>query len=141
MKETNNFIKFKHQYYGNYKFKHTYDIFSKQKKIGTIVFVKKNKIFVIGYLLIFPEYRKCHYGYKVIEYILSHYKVDCIVGETLYKASGFWNKCIRYFNGQRKNITTCDNCSSSFVIPKFKIKREEMIKLLNTGYEISEIWN
>lgn len=61
-----------------------------------------------------------------IDCILSHYKMDCIVAQILYEVRRFWNKCIKKFNRQRKNITICDNCSSSFVIPKSKISCGEM---------------
>lgn len=81
-------------------------------------------------------HRRNHYGYQVIDYILSHYKVDCIIGQSLYNARGFWNKCVKKFNGQRKNVTICNNCSSSFVIPRCEIERNEMIRLLEIGYEI-----
>lgn len=129
-------IRFKHQYIGNYKWKYKYSIFDGSEEIGTIAFTKKNKFFIIGYLEIFSHYQGKHYGYEIINYILAHYKVTCIVGETLNESRGFWNKCIKKFNGQRKNISTCDNCSSSFIIPKYKISDHDMRELLDIAYEI-----
>lgn len=129
-------IKFKQRYIGTYKLKHKYSIFYDPDEIGKISFIKKNHIFIIGYLQIFSNYQGQHYGYEIVRNILSRYKVNCIVGETLFESRGFWNKCIKKFNGQRKNITTCNNCSSSFVIPRYEISYDEMEKLLNIGYEI-----
>lgn len=129
-------IKIKPQYIGIYKQYHQYDIFANNQKIGVINFIKKNRVLVIGYFNIFEYYRGQHYGYQVIKHLLSYYKIDCIVGQTLYSSRSFWNKCIKNFNGQRRNITTCDNCSSSFIIPKYKIDNYEMQKLLNIGHEI-----
>lgn len=113
-----------------------YNIYNGSQKIGEISFVKKKNIFIIGYFKILEYYRGNHYGYQVIDYILSHYKVNCIIGETLYEARGFWNKCIKKFNGQRMNVTICDSCSSSFVIPRHKMGHDEMEKLLEVGYRI-----
>lgn len=113
-----------------------YNIYDRKQKIGEISFTKKMNIFVIGYFKILEYHRGNHYGYQVVDYILSHYKVNCIIGQTLYEARGFWNKCIKRFNGQRMNIATCANCSSSFVIPRYKIDHDEMEKLLKIGYGI-----
>lgn len=113
-----------------------YFILSGTNQIGEITFKKKNKVFIIGFITIYKEYRNQHYGYKVIKYVLSHYKINCIIGETLNESKGFWNKCIKKFDGQRKNISVCDNCSSSFVIPKYNISNEQMYELLEIAYEI-----
>ena len=113
-----------------------YNIYNGNQKIGEISFVKKKNIFIIGYFKILEYHRGNHWGYQGIDYILSHYKVNCIIGEALYGARGFWNKCIKRFNGQRMNVTICDTCSSSFVIPRYKIGRDEMEKLLKVGYGI-----
>ena len=129
-------IKFKPQCIGDIKLHYQYNIIRSNQKIGEICFVKKRNIFIIGYLKILEYHRGNHYGYQVIDYILSHYKVDCIVGQSLYEARGFWNKCISKYNGQRKNIVTCNSCSSSFVIPRYKITHDEMEKLLNIGCEV-----
>lgn len=130
-------IKFKRQCIGNCKVRYRYNILKDSKEIGEIMFAKKNKILILGYLQIYPNYCGQHNGYEVIQYILSHYKINCIVGQTLYDARGFWNKCIKKFNGQRKNIRICNNCSSSFVIPRYKISDYEMEELLEIGQEIS----
>ena len=122
---------------GNQRIHNQYFILSGSKQIGEITFKKKNKIFIIGFIAICKEYRSYHYGYKVIEYVLSHYKINCIIGETLSESKGFWNKCIKKFDGQRKNISICDNCSSSFVIPKYNISNEQMYELLEISYEIT----
>lgn len=122
---------------GNHRVHNQYFILAGSKHIGEITFAKKNKIFVIGFIEIYQKYRNNHYGYKVIEYILSHYKINCIIGETLNQSKGFWNKCIKKFNGQRKNISVCDNCSSSFVIPKYNISKEQMYELLEISYDIT----
>ena len=65
---------------------------------------------IIHTLKIYQQYRHNYYGYQVIEYLLSHYKVKCIIGEILYTSRGFWNKCIHKYNGQRHNIVYLDNC-------------------------------
>lgn len=100
-----------------------YQIISGTKTIGTIKFMIKKNLFLLGNLLIYPEYQKQYYGYKIIEYIFSHYKIKCIIGETLIDSRGFWNKCIKKYNGQRKNIAYSDDCSSSFIIPKYNLTR------------------
>lgn len=122
---------------GNHRIHNQYFILSGSKQIGEITFKKKNKVFIIGFIGIYKEYRNQHYEYKVIEYILSHYKINCIIGETLNESKGLWNKCIKKFDGQRKNISVCDNCSSSFVIPKYNINNELMYELLEIAYEIT----
>ena len=132
-----NNIKFQVVKIGNHRIHNQYIILAGSKQIGEITFKKKNKIFIIGFIAICKEYRSQHYGYKVIDYILSHYKINCIVGETLNHSKGFWNKCIKKFNGQRKNISLCDNCSSSFVIPKCNISNKKMYELLEVSYEIT----
>ncbi len=124
------------QYTGTYKQYYKYYIFINNQKVGVISIIKKNRILIIGYLKIFEYCRGNHYGYQVIDYLLSHYKINCIVGQSLYDARGFWNKCIKRFNGQRRNISICENCSSSFVIPKYPISKCEMIDLLNIGHDI-----
>lgn len=138
--KSGNSIVFKQKPIGTYKLCYQYNILNDGKKIGEISFIKrrikKRNIFIIGFLKILEYHRGNHYGYQVIDYILSHYRVDYIVGQSLYSARGFWNKCIKKFNGQRKNITICDNCSSSFVIPRHEIGIDEMIRLLEIGYEI-----
>lgn len=129
-------ISFKPKYAGSHKVYCTYSIYDNDVKIGEISFIKKKKIFIIGYLKILEYFQRQHYGYHVISYILSHYKTDCIIGQSLYDARGFWNKCIKKFHGQRKNITTCRNCSSSFVIPRYEISSDKMTELLELGCEI-----
>lgn len=113
-------------------FKHVHIIYKGNDKIGEITFIKKNKILLILFMEIYPEHRNRYYGYKVIEYLLSHYKINCIIGECLITARGFWNKCIHKYNGQRRNIHYSDNCSSSFVIPQYKISNSDIYNLLET---------
>ena len=126
-------IRFKRMKY----FPHKYRIInSKGITIGTIDFIKRDHMIFIGNLLIYKKHQHKHYGYEVIEYILSHYKINCIVGETLYKARGFWNKCIQKYNGQRKNVTYSRACSSSFVIPKYEISEEQIVKYLHELYKV-----
>ena len=132
-----NNIHFKQIKIGKHHIQNKYYIFSGSTQIGEITYKKKNKIFIIGFIEIYKEYRNHHYGYEVIKYILSHYKINYIVGETLDQSKGFWNKCIKKFNGQRKNISICDNCSSSFVIPKYNICNEQMYELLEISYNIT----
>lgn len=130
------FIYFKRPKFGDFSPRNEYEIFYKKEKIGEIFFLKKKRIFIIGYVSIFKEYRNKGYGYLVIEYILSHYKVNCIVGETLLESRGFWKKCIQKYNGQRKNVKSCDNCTSSFIIPKYSIREDELLELLDIGYQL-----
>lgn len=74
---------------GNHRIHNQYFILSGSKQIGEIVFKKKNKVFIIGFIVICKEHGSQHYGYKVIEYVLSHYKINCIIGETLSESKGF----------------------------------------------------
>ena len=131
-----NAIRFKQQCTGSHKLYCHYNILCKDQKIGEISFTRKREVFIIGYFKILEYHQGHHYGYQVIDYILSHSKVKCIVGQSLYSSRGFWNKCIHKFNGQRKNITTRDSCSSSFVIPRYQISKYRMADLLNIGCEI-----
>lgn len=128
-------IKITHYKKYNHSFKYKYNIYNNKLLIGYIEFIKKDDILILGYLYIYCKYRDKHYGYKIIEYLLSHYKVTCIIGETLYESRGFWNRCIHKYSGQRKNITYTDNCTSSFVIPKTKISQIEIYNLLHYAYQ------
>ena len=128
-------IKIIHYKKYNHSFKHRYNIYDNKLLIGYIEFIKKDNILILGYLYVYCKYRGKHYGYKIIEYLLSHYKTTCIVGETLYESRGFWNKCIHKYNGQRKNITYTDNCTSSFIIPKIKMSQIEIYNLLHYAYQ------
>lgn len=114
--------------------KRNYDILLSSTQIGEIEFRKKNNILIICFMEIYSEYRNKHYGYQVIEYLLSHYKAKCIIGESVFDAKTFWNKCIKKYNGMRKNITYSDNCTSSFVIPKYTISGEELYRMLEFAY-------
>lgn len=107
-----------------------------QKEIGYIEFIRKNEIIIISYLHIYTSYRHKHYGYQVIDYLFSHYKFKCIIGETLKESRGFWNKCIHKYNGMRRNIYYSDNCTSSFVIPRQKISYKQIWDLLDYSYNI-----
>ncbi len=82
-------IRFKHQYIGNYKWKYKYSICDGPEEIGTIAFTKENKIFIIGFLNIFSHYQGKHYGYETINYILTHYKVNCMIGKILRESGDF----------------------------------------------------
>lgn len=64
-------------------FKNKYYILLSNKEIGFIEFIRKNKIIIISYLHIYTSYQHNHYGYQIVEYLLSHYKLKCIIGETL----------------------------------------------------------
>lgn len=116
--------------YGKYFSKYEHKIYYKKEQIGEISFIKRNKILIIGFIGIFKEYRRNGYGYLIVEYLLSHYKVNCIVGEVLFDARGFWRKCIKKYNGERKNISYCYNCTSSFIIPKYDINKSDLYELL-----------
>ena len=107
-----------------------------QKEIGYIEFIRKNEIIIISYLHIYTSYRHKHYGYQVIDYLFSHYKFKCIIGETLKESRGFWNKCIHKYNGMRRNIYYSDNCTSSFVIPRQEISYKQIWDLLDYSYNI-----
>lgn len=126
-------IKFKRKQF----LKHDYEIIDSDHFIGEIEFIKRDNIFFIKWLSIHPGYRNNHYGYKVIEHVLSHYKVKCIIGETLSESKGFWNKCIHKYNGQRKNVHYSSDCTSSFVIPKYKISQDELYEYLYDLYNPS----
>lgn len=64
--------------------RYNYIILLLSTQIGEIEFMKKNNIIIICYMQIYPEYRNNHYGYQVIEYLLSHYKANCIIGESVF---------------------------------------------------------
>ena len=113
---------------------HRYIIFISNKEIGHIEFIRKNKMMIILYLYIYTPYRHNHYGFQVVEYLISHYKPKCIIGETLKSSRGFWNKCIHKYGGQRKNVSYSDDCTSSFVIPKYNITRSNVYDLLEYIY-------
>ena len=126
----------KQKRFDNFHIRNKYYIYLGSINIGELTYKKQNKIFILGYLHIYPEYRKQGYGKQIIEYILSHYKINCIVGETLYESKRFWNKCIKQHNGQKRNVDYCGNCSNSFVIPKYKISDDELYDLLGIAYRI-----
>lgn len=111
-------------------------IYNRKQEVGTLEFIKKDNILIIAYLKIYSEYQHKHYGYQVIDYLFSHYKFKCIIGETLKESKGFWNKCIRKYNGMRRNIYYSDNCTSSFVIPRQEISYKQIWDLLNYSYNI-----
>lgn len=112
-----------------------YNIFENKTKIGEIDFRFRNHMIILIRIYINEEYRHQGYGYKTIEYLLNHYKVKCIIGQTTYESRGFWNKCIKKYNGIRKNVTCYDNCSSSFIIPRQNINNMTMYNLLEISYE------
>lgn len=126
----------KQKRFDNFHIRNKYYIYLGSINIGELTYKKQNKIFILGYLYIHSEYRKQGYGKQIIEYILSHYKIDCIIGETLYESKRFWNKCIKQHNGQRRSVNYCSNCSNSFVIPKYKISDDELYDLLGIAYRI-----
>ena len=126
----------KQKRFDNFHIRNKYYIYLGSINIGELTYKKQNKIFILGYLYIHSEYRKQGYGKQIIEYILSHYKIDCIIGETLYESKRFWNKCIKQHNGQRRSVNYCSNCSNSFVIPKYKISDDELYDLLEIAYRI-----
>jgi GNAT superfamily N-acetyltransferase len=113
-----------------------YDIYDNKTQIGQIDFIIKNHIIILANIFIKQEYQYKGYGYKTVEYLLNHYKSRCIIGQTLYESKGFWNKCIKKYNGMRKNIIYCGNCSSSFIIPRQNIDNDTMYDLLELSYEI-----
>lgn len=129
-------IKIKHKILFGIQSKNRYIIVLDKIQIGEISFIKRNHILIIGFLKIYSKYRNNGYGYKTIEYLLSHYKINCIVGQTLQESKTFWNKCVKKFNGERRNVHTLENCSSSFVIPKYNIPNNELCKMLDLGHEI-----
>lgn len=132
------YIKIKPRYIDKVCIKNEYAIIDTtiSQEVGNITFKIVNHKLIIGFLGINNPYKKQGYGTAVIDYLLSHYKIDCIIGETLYEARTFWNKMIRKYNGQRHNISACSTCSSSFVIPKYKISNEQLYKLLNLSLDI-----
>lgn len=96
-------IKIKPRYVSgtNIRVKYEYIIIdtNSTQEIGSIVFKIVKRKLIIGFLYIKEQYQKQGYGLSVIEYLLSHYKIDCVVGESLYEARTFWNKMIKRFNG------------------------------------------
>lgn len=75
----------KQERFDNYHIRNKYFIYLVSTKIGELIYKKQNKIFILGYLYIYPDYQKQGYGKQVIDHILSHYKINCIIGETLYE--------------------------------------------------------
>ena len=130
-------VHIKQERFNNHHIKNKYHLFLGVTKIGELTYKKQNKIFILGYIEVYSEYRNQGYGKQIIDYILSRYKIDCIVGESLYEVRGFWNKCINQYKGQRRKITYCENCSNSFVIPKYNISDDELYELLEIAYWIN----
>ena len=67
---------------------------------------------------------------QTISYLLEHYKINTILGETLNTSTGFYDECIKNFDGNRHNITYSDNCSSLFVISDINISNDKIYELL-----------
>lgn len=128
-------IKLKREKIGNvviYKSR-LYLIYDNNKNVGEIEYKKINKKLIICSLVIYENYQNKGYAKKTIEYLLNTHKIDCIIGETLESSRGFWHKMIIEFNGCRKNITYCNNCTSSFIIPKQNISCNEVYNLLKSA--------
>jgi hypothetical protein len=120
-----------------YTLKHRYHIVENNSVVGEIAYKPYRKNYVLlGYLHIFPEFQGKHFGQAAVDLLLKKFPNRSIVGETLKTSRGFWRKCIERYNGIRKNLYSCDNCSSSFVIPKRKISYEELWDCLMVGYDI-----
>lgn len=118
-------------------YKYYYRILDRRKEIGYIIYTIKDKNVIIGLLHIHPEFRGQRYGYKVVEYLLKRYPTKSIIGETLLESRGFWQKCIRKYNGVRKNVHYADNCTSAFLIPKKEISFDDLMNYLELAYEIA----
>lgn len=112
-------VKYKIKDYWVYE-KREYNIIKNNIEVGTIKYIKTNKVFFIKGLYLKEEYKKQGIGTLVIDYILNNYKIDYIMGEALIESRGFWAKMIKKYNGFRRNITYSENCSSTFIIPKAK---------------------
>lgn len=120
----------------NYINDNEYIIYDNSTPIGEIVYKQENNIFIIGFVEVYPQYKNKHYGYQIIDYILNNFTVDCIVGEILDTAKGFWNKCIIKYKGKEVNLTHSENCNSSLIIPEQNIDELTMKKLLEEAYWI-----
>lgn len=116
--------------------KYHWEIWERKNQIGEITYMICGKYVILGHLDIFSEYRKQHFGYKAIEFLMKKYPTKSIVGETLSTSTGFWKKCIKKYNGARKNISYCINCTSSFIIPKRDITYDELWDCLEIAYKI-----
>ena len=117
--------------------KHHYFIVENNISVGEIVYKPYHKNYLlVGHIYIYPDYQGNHFGQTAVELLLKKFPNRSIVGETLKTSRGFWHKCIQQHNGIRKNLYSCDNCSSSFVIPKRKISYEELWDCLMVAYDI-----
>ena len=116
--------------------KYHYTIYDRTRQIGEITYKIHGKYVIVGHLFISHEYRNLGYGYLVVEYLMKKYKTKYIVGETLIASRGFWHKCTKRYDGMRKNMHYCDNCSSAFIIPKTKIEDAKLWELLEVAYSI-----
>lgn len=117
-------------------YKYHWEIWERRTKVGELTYTVSGRFVILGYLYICPAHRKKQFGYKTVEYLLKRYPTKSIVGETLSTSKGFWRKCIKKYNGVRKNVSYCDNCSSSFIIPKRDITFDKLKKCLETAYQI-----
>lgn len=117
--------------------KHHYYIFEKGKPVGVIEYKPyRKKYILVSFLEIYPEYRNQHLGYSAVELLMKKHPTKSLVGETLESSRGFWGKCISKYNGTRKNMAICTNCTSSFIIPKREISGQELWDCLMVGYEL-----
>lgn len=105
-------------------------IFINNQEVGELHTVKTQHLLYIKYLYIYPEYQHNHYAQQVIQYLLSHYKINCILGESLPEARTFWHKMINLYNGKRHNVTYSGNTTSSFVIPDYPITNIDIFKIM-----------
>ena len=120
----------------NISHKYHYTIYDRNRHIGEITYKIHGKYVIVGHLFISHEYRGLGYGYLVIEYLMNKYKTKYIVGETLITSRSFWHKCIKKYDGIRRNMHYCDNCTSAFIIPKTKIEDAKLWELLEVAYSI-----
>lgn len=118
--------------------KHRYYIMNDNVSVGEIIYKPYHKDYIlVGHLDIYPAFRGLGFGYATVEYLLNRYPNRSLIGETLKTSRGFWRKCIERYNGIRKNLFSCDNCTSSFVIPKRDISYEELWDCLMVAYDIN----
>lgn len=90
---------------------------SSNTEIGTITFTIKNNILYLDFLTIFDKGK--HYGYFIIDYLLSHYNnFISLTGESTKSARGFWLKCTKKYNGSISKQHKLSNCVFTFMIPR-----------------------
>lgn len=81
-------------------------------------FENQNRILNLEFLTIYKSYRNRNYGVYVIEYLKNNYEFECIKGESLRQAKGFWIYVVRNNNAYTVRNHKLSNTIFTFYIFK-----------------------